>query len=1137
MRLLGLCILQQNSGDNREPSVSYLIQEMEKYCVSVYQYDCGKNLQNGYQEALKSVSRDVNLCEYDKVCLFSSELFGPLTDMAKVFEELTKDTCIGGLVPEQKDGMLYLQEEFLVLDTKWLLTEAIWHTVTETEDWLIELCQKYNWKSLISGETLNKSKDGDFPYDMFLTDGLLTKGLPFLRKKLFDISYDKYLHYSAGEALKQAIAYIEEQTTYPVSYIYQSLLKSYYLSDLKELLQWNYVLPETENTSVDTRKVAVIVHMYYMELLPQMVEYLLHIPPEIDIYITVGDEQKKNRIEEVCTVIKNRVEVRLVNNRGRDLSALLVGCRDIVEKYEYVCFTHDKRSLGNDGPVTSASSFMNSIWENTISSEGYIYSVLNRFASEPNLGIMAPPAPLHHIYFYSIGREWTVCYPEAEKIMNRLQLHCPMSEEKQPYVLGSAFWFRTGALRPLFTAGFTCEDFPAEPMPMDGTFSHGLERVISYVAQSQGYYSSWIMTANYARSEIGNLNQMLHGIVTEEQRKLAPAMEMYYCNLKERINRNHKVYLYVDTGEGFKQSDVSEAFMEINRDGSFSVDFSLKKWKNVDKVRFISSISETKMCSFTQVEIDGQSILPMDTELTEEDILQDAYEWKVNGREGKHFRICGYLRNISIEEKEEAKVQQLFIYVDTGKGFSEEQKLERKVWVDGKGNFRLVMSNLNYKEAVCIRFDWKTICNSEIQYEKILINGKNLWMESRTGYQKNENTFIEEGEPTHICVLENQLERIEIYGHIGEHHRLVDTKKSCKIYLDYGDGYREEDSVDGWQYQSEDGRLCVNGCILDAREVKRLLVRIPMGERSLVTWNQVSIGGFREIPDSVNGIRVDNAHFIEEEQAEYEFYLNRKIDNVYLEGNIQSVPEYLQEMLEKYLLTISLYFDYGFGYNEECRKMRKIMTGTNHRFELSVCAPRPAGRVLVRFEQDTVLLSKPCFHMDNRIREYKTENVVLLRDGSYYAEKGMAHYEFYPTEAIENVRIEGSAYGVNADEAKSMEDKLVMAAVYMDYGEGFSEAHVIRKKLMLGERGEYRLQIQIPVEMQANIRQMRIDPINEVGKRYRISKMKVYLNKRRAYIYKKNGIFGIFLKRPKFWVKNYNENMLQTIEVVGNIKR
>ena len=93
-----------------------------------------------------------------------------------------------------------------------------------------------------------------------------------------------------------------------------------------------------------------------------------------------------------------------------------------------------------------------------------------------------------------------------------------MDAKKAPIApLGTMFWFRPSALKKLFEHPWTYEDFPAEPTGMlDGNILHAIERVYPFVAQASGYYSGWLLSEDFARLEITNLNHIAH----ENQRKI-----------------------------------------------------------------------------------------------------------------------------------------------------------------------------------------------------------------------------------------------------------------------------------------------------------------------------------------------------------------------------------------------------------------------------------------------------------------------------------------------------------------------------------------------------------------------------------------------------------------------------------------
>ena len=54
---------------------------------------------------------------------------------------------------------------------------------------------------------------------------------------------------------------------------------------------------------------------------------------------------KKNKeiVEQAFKQLNNNVQVIVIQNRGRDVSALLVATKKFIMNYDYVCFMHDKK--------------------------------------------------------------------------------------------------------------------------------------------------------------------------------------------------------------------------------------------------------------------------------------------------------------------------------------------------------------------------------------------------------------------------------------------------------------------------------------------------------------------------------------------------------------------------------------------------------------------------------------------------------------------------------------------------------------------------------------------------------------------------------------------------------------------------
>ncbi len=55
------------------------------------------------------------------------------------------------------------------------------------------------------------------------------------------------------------------------------------------------------------------------------------------------------------------------------------------------------------------------------------------------------------------------------------------------FPVGNMFAARPAALKPLLDLDLQWDDYPAEPVPDDGTVLHGLERILPLVVRKAGY--------------------------------------------------------------------------------------------------------------------------------------------------------------------------------------------------------------------------------------------------------------------------------------------------------------------------------------------------------------------------------------------------------------------------------------------------------------------------------------------------------------------------------------------------------------------------------------------------------------------------------------------------------------------------
>lgn len=315
-------------------------------------------------------------------------------------------------------------------------------------------------------------------------------------------------------------------------------------------LKHNYILSNSIELRIDNQmqcKIAVFVHLFYEDSLDYYIKYINNIPLFMDIYISYSNQKVK---ESVISKVNRKIHFVYKENRGRDISSLLVAFRKIVLEYDYICFVHDKRAKELYTKDT-VQEWIYSLWENMLSTEIFVQNIIITLNQNSKLGLLVPPSIVSLKSNMATKNIWGNNFNNCVMLANRLNLKCDLNENMTPITQGTCFWAKTAALRKLFEYEWTYEDFPDEPMPNDGTISHAIERILAYVAQDAGYETGWVMTDQYAGNYIDKLVNYLR-ISLEVFQKEFNLLDMYSVQnwegdmnrLKDFTERYDIIYVY-----------------------------------------------------------------------------------------------------------------------------------------------------------------------------------------------------------------------------------------------------------------------------------------------------------------------------------------------------------------------------------------------------------------------------------------------------------------------------------------------------------------------------------------------------------------------------------------------------------------
>lgn len=261
---------------------------------------------------------------------------------------------------------------------------------------------------------------------------------------------------------------------------------------------------ETE-VDISSVRTAVLVHLFYEDQVEWSKKYLEELPDCIDIIIFSSKDDILDQFQD------DRYRRIRKENRGRDISALLVAARAVIFHYQYICFVHDKREKNPDDKEY-VDLWRKSMWDNTLRSSVYVSNILDMFESEGRIGLMVPPPPHQGDRGVWLKGDWGGTFELVRNLANEIGLSADIRYETPPITYSTVFWARTKVLRKLFSKEWSYTDFPDEPMRDYGEINHAVERILQYVATDAGYETKILFSVASASEFILQLRSEMKGL-------------------------------------------------------------------------------------------------------------------------------------------------------------------------------------------------------------------------------------------------------------------------------------------------------------------------------------------------------------------------------------------------------------------------------------------------------------------------------------------------------------------------------------------------------------------------------------------------------------------------------------------------
>ena len=237
----------------------------------------------------------------------------------------------------------------------------------------------------------------------------------------------------------------------------------------------------------ETSKIAIHIHAFYVEKINKIINRINLIPIKYDLYISTTSESKKEFIEK-CLINSNanKYEIKIYENKGRDVFPFISQMKKIYKIYKYICHLHTKKSKHNLDLGTKWSEYL---YNNLIGSREIISNILYDFETFEKLGFIFPEV------YYEIEidvKEFDDInfhlHIKNKKFINYILLKLFRkfkANKKLVFPVGNMFWAKTNAIYQIFRLRIK---YPEELGQENETIMHAIERIWLYLVKLNGFY-------------------------------------------------------------------------------------------------------------------------------------------------------------------------------------------------------------------------------------------------------------------------------------------------------------------------------------------------------------------------------------------------------------------------------------------------------------------------------------------------------------------------------------------------------------------------------------------------------------------------------------------------------------------------
>jgi GT2 family glycosyltransferase len=268
----------------------------------------------------------------------------------------------------------------------------------------------------------------------------------------------------------------------------------------------NDTLVNTPPTAPETTqsRIAVVFHVFYIDLFEEACRYLETITQPYDLYVTVPENMPEDAIRKIFA-LQPDARVYRCENRGRDVLPFLQVMRLIgTSRYDYICKLHTKKTGG---------SALGEVWRkllyfDLIGSDETVRRIVSMFDEHPDICMITGKNTILDSRRYDYGNT-----AKIDRLVDDAGL---LFQDEYTFAGGTMFWARSELFAPvleLFEKGKL--PFEEEKGQKDNTIAHALERFFGILCKTRNQRIAPSPT-RYSRLDDDTLDQVASLVLSQQ---------------------------------------------------------------------------------------------------------------------------------------------------------------------------------------------------------------------------------------------------------------------------------------------------------------------------------------------------------------------------------------------------------------------------------------------------------------------------------------------------------------------------------------------------------------------------------------------------------------------------------------------